>query len=50
MEAINELPTDASFDDFRTTRHKLSRLSHTSPEILAGVKIISQVIEDIYSI
>lgn len=45
-EAINELTTEALFDDFRTTRHKLAWISHTRPEILAGVNIICQAIQE----
>lgn len=42
--ANTELSMDATFDDFRTTRYKISWLSHTSPEILVGGNKLSQVV------
>lgn len=47
-KAINEISLKATFHDFRTTRHKLACLLHTRPEILAGVNILSQVVNENY--
>ena len=37
------------YEEFRSTRHKLSWIIHTRPEILAGVNILSQVRKDTYA-
>lgn len=39
---------DATFDDVRTTMHKMAWLSDTRPEILACVNILSQVVLENY--
>lgn len=38
-----------SFDTFRTTRRKLVRLVNTRPEIISGVKVLSQVTDKSYN-
>lgn len=48
ISKIDLLKPDTEFDEFRTTRHKLAWVSHTRPEILAGVNILSQVTNETY--
>lgn len=42
-EQIDKLKLDCSFEEFRTTRHRLACITQTRPEILAEVNILSQV-------
>lgn len=44
-----ELSMDATFDEFRITMHKLAWLWNRSPEIVAGVDILSAVVLENYN-
>lgn len=48
-EKLEELPSDASFHDFGTLRHKCAWLSLTRPDILAIADILSQVTNEFFN-
>lgn len=45
-KSLEPLKNNACFNDFRALRHKLSWLTHTRPELLAAVNILSQITEE----
>ena len=49
LDKIDPLKKDDTYEEFRSTRHKLAWITHTRPEILAGVNILSQVTKDTYA-
>ena len=48
VPTITKLEKTSTFETFRTTRHRLAWISHTRPEILAGVNILAQVTKDTF--
>ena len=48
VSTISKLEKSSTFETFRTTRHRLAWISHTRPEILAGVNILAQVTKDTF--
>ena len=49
VDKLARLAPDATFQAFRTLRHKLAWASHCRPDILASVNILAQVTETAYS-
>ena len=49
LEKIELLNKDDRFEEFRRSRHRLAWITHTRPEILAGVNILSQITQDTFT-
>lgn len=50
IEKLEPIPDKASFDEFRSMRHKLAWATLTRPDISAAVALFSQVTETIFAL